>query len=349
MTAETGGLPAAGLDADELAGYELVIAAPSATLPELATVWGRQERLETVVAALEAKGFITRHDDLEPRYSAVDPEVALDSSLAEYEAGLQQARAHVQLLTARHHARSIASASSTLVEVVTGHHAVLQRLTQVLRAARDEIRCLHKVAYLDDLRTTEEELAALRRGIVCRTVYERASVERPGSLDDVERMLAAGLQGRVLPSLSIQLYLADRRYALLPLQLEPTGVASAVVVHPCALLDALRNLFDGLWDRALPLQRSDATVAWTTGRRVVDKHRLVTLLLSGLTDEAIARHLNIGYRTVQRHVAELLATLGARTRFQAGVQTALSDRNRSPGSRTTTPEPGAGAPSRRTS
>ena len=44
------------------------------------------------------------------------------------------------------------------------------------------------------------------------------------------------------------------------------------------------------------------------------------LLASGLKDEAIARQLGIGERTVRRRVAELADRLGARTRMQLGIQ-----------------------------
>ncbi|MFF4189615.1 IS5 family transposase [Nonomuraea sp. NPDC001831] len=56
-----------------------------------------------------------------------------------------------------------------------------------------------------------------------------------------------------------------------------------------------------------------------------DDKRLIALLLTGLTDEAIARQLGIGYRTAQRRIDELMARLGAHTRFQAGVQAARSN------------------------
>ncbi|MGI5418904.1 LuxR C-terminal-related transcriptional regulator [Actinomadura luteofluorescens] len=52
-----------------------------------------------------------------------------------------------------------------------------------------------------------------------------------------------------------------------------------------------------------------------------DRH-LLTLLAAGLKDEAVARHTGMGARTVSRHVARLLRTLNARTRFQAGVHAA---------------------------
>jgi DNA-binding NarL/FixJ family response regulator len=57
------------------------------------------------------------------------------------------------------------------------------------------------------------------------------------------------------------------------------------------------------------------------------RQRLIALLLSGLTDQAVARQLGIGYRTAQRRIAALMAELGASTRFQAGVQAALRARD----------------------
>jgi DNA-binding CsgD family transcriptional regulator len=49
------------------------------------------------------------------------------------------------------------------------------------------------------------------------------------------------------------------------------------------------------------------------------QRRIVQLLASGTSDDRIADALGIGLRTVQRHVALLLETLGARSRFEAGV------------------------------
>jgi len=48
---------------------------------------------------------------------------------------------------------------------------------------------------------------------------------------------------------------------------------------------------------------------------------ILGLVASGRTDQAIARQLRISRSTVQRHIRGLMGTLGARTRFQAGVQT----------------------------
>ena len=326
MTHERGepaSLTAAGLNPDEVAAYELIITRPSSTMPELAKEWSRAAPVATVVADLQARGFVIQEDGPERRYAAVDPEIALDTPLADYEGQLRRAREHVASLAQQYRSRSNASDGATLVEVVAGQRAVLQRITQLQFGAREEICCLDKPPYLDAPGTAATDLELLTRGVACRTIYERASVEHPGGLDEVEQLLGAGQQARVLPSIPMKLYLIDRRHAVLPLQREPASAESAVVVHAPALLAALSTLFEGLWQRALPMQMPTDPVA--AGRRAaVDEHRLITLLLSGLTDEAIARQLTLGYRTVQRHIAALMTKLGAHTRFQAGVQAALN-------------------------
>lgn len=48
--------------------------------------------------------------------------------------------------------------------------------------------------------------------------------------------------------------------------------------------------------------------------------RLLELLAPGLSDEAIARHLGCGLRTVQRHMRAMMERLGVHTRFQLGMR-----------------------------
>ena len=54
-------------------------------------------------------------------------------------------------------------------------------------------------------------------------------------------------------------------------------------------------------------------------RRDVD---LLSLLSAGRSDSTIARLSGISLRTVERRVRSLMDRLGAKTRFQAGVQAA---------------------------
>ncbi|WP_162952712.1 response regulator transcription factor [Streptomyces hundungensis] len=64
--------------------------------------------------------------------------------------------------------------------------------------------------------------------------------------------------------------------------------------------------------------------ATSAGRRADDVQRrdreILRLMAAGLKDRAVARALGISERTVIRRIQELMTTLDATTRFQAGVR-----------------------------
>jgi DNA-binding CsgD family transcriptional regulator len=235
------------------------------------------------------------------------------------------------------HREHVLGPDRSVVELIRGGEPLRQRVTQVKRAARKQLRCLSPFRHAhhggDD---TEPELLA--RGVACRTLYDRAAVGQPGALAAAERVAAAGGQTRVLPQVPLEMYLADDRLALLPLATS-TEDQTAVVIHPSGLLDALGNLFEGLWQRALPLGLTGGPASSAAESLAEpDRQRITALLLSGLTDQAIAHQLGVSYRTIQRRIASLIDELDASTRFQAGVQAAIRA-----GSGTGLPQPAQGS------
>lgn len=316
MSTPDSSLTVLGLGPAEEAAYELLVEHSPATATDLAAAWTRGEDLAAILSTLEDRGLVSATSG---EYTAIAPGVAFTSLLLDCEERLDAARAHLSVLDAAYHDRPVERDASTLVEVVTGARAVRQRLVQIRRWARREVRCLDKPPYLESDGGEPGARQLLDRGLICRTIYDRSSLDHPGALAVVERLIRAGQQARVLPQLAVKLYLADDRLAFLP-----TGAESAIIVHPSALLDALIKLFDGLWQRALPLLSPvGQPAAERRPSSAAAQQRLVTLLLSGLTDEAIARQLGLSYRSIQRRVAALMADLGAHTRFQAGAQAAL--------------------------
>ena len=149
----------------------------------------------------------------------------------------------------------------------------------------------------------------LARGVRCRVVYDRTSLAEPGQPALLEALTAAGQEARVSADVPMKLVISDRRLALTPLSLHHGLTDAALLVHESGLLDALAALFESVWQRAIPLPEAGD-----------EDGRLLLLLASGLKDEAIARQLGIGERTVRRRVAALADRLGARTRFQLGIQ-----------------------------
>lgn len=307
-----------GLGPAEQAAYELLIERSPARLRELAQAWTRPEDLALVLSTLEDLGMVSAAsgppgNDI--RYAAIAPTVALRSLLLDSMERLEATRRHVLVLDAAFRARPVEHEESTPVEVVTGARAVRQRLIQLHRWARYQVRSLDRYPHVD---TGGEGRPG--RDLIQRTVYDRSSLSHPGALEAVERRIRGGEQARILPQLAVTLHLADDRLAVLPVT-----ELTALVVRPSALLDALITLFEGLWQRAVPL-RSPVDLSARSERSTAYAQRLVTLLLSGVTDAAIARQLGLSYRTVQRHVAALMAEMGTHTRFQAGVQAALRER-----------------------
>lgn len=320
-------LAAVGLSSSEESVYELLVDRSPATFSELLAVWGGDDGLPEVLAGLEAKGVVTRLPGTADQFTAVAPDVALEALLLAAEEKLHLAREEARQLADTYRARSL-SPGRTVVELVTGRPALRQRVAQVQRAAHQEIRCLNRPPYVDSSGTAATELAFLARGVAIRIIYDRSAVELPGTLAKIEQLADAGGQARVLPSVPLKLFLADDRLALVALQPQPAAgppvtpaltadeIEAALVIYPSGLLEALNNLFEGLWSRALPI----APTARPAGP---EQQRLIALLLSGLTDRAIARQLGIGHRTAQRRIAALMHSLGATTRFQAGAKAAL--------------------------
>lgn len=317
-------LAAVGLARTDQAVYESLMDGPAtvADLEEAAGLTGSEAA--EALGRLEEVGLVGRLAGLPVRYAAAAPEVALEALLLQQEERLHRARLRVQRLAAQHRQASSGQDPATLVEVVTGRLAVLQRFEHVQRGARREIRAIDKPPYATpsgNRNPIEQEM--LGRGIRYRVIYDPGGLSGYHDLRaDLEKSMALGEQARVLPEAPTKLILADESIGLIPLQAAPSTIESIVVVHPSALLRALGALFESLWARALPLPlRPDELVHGDQPSQ--DEMRLLALLTTGVPDVVIARQLGLSYRTYQRRLRELMTRLGAETRFQAGVRAVL--------------------------
>ncbi|GAB3418285.1 hypothetical protein [Flindersiella endophytica] len=300
-----GGLAALGLSGVEETAYLLLLDVPRATLARLRLVWDRPEPLELVLEGLRAKGLVEQSGSV----LVAAPPVALESLVLEQERRLAAAREYAARLAEQH--RAAGRPPRSLIEVVTGRQAVLQRLGQLNGSARRELRCLSQGPPAAEVRLLD--LERVPAAVSCRTIHDRAFLVSPLAP-------GPGRLSRTLPDLPMSTLLVDDAAAVLPLRSDPAAeIEAVVVVRPCALLDVLSELFENLWQRAIPLD-----VRARPGTYAGDE-RMIALLLSGLTDAAIARRLGVGHRTVQRRIAALLDELGVNSRFQAGVQVAFRE------------------------
>uniref|UniRef100_UPI000E3E4FA8 helix-turn-helix transcriptional regulator n=1 Tax=Allorhizocola rhizosphaerae TaxID=1872709 RepID=UPI000E3E4FA8 len=197
------------------------------------------------------------------------------------------------------------------VEVLHGSAALGRWFVRLQQEAREEVTTLDRPPYaLTTSNPVESQLLA--RGVSYRAVYAPEALEWPGVLGDIRGLVRQGEQARVLPGLRIKLAIADRRIALMPLSLDFSDVR-AVVIRPSALLDGLLDYWEMCWQAAIPLEAPEHDALSE------DDRMLLTLLVSGLKDEAIARQLGWSLRTMRRRMSRLNELLGAANRFQAGV------------------------------
>ena len=295
-----------GVSETEEDAYRALIRLGGATPGELADVLGYESF--PALADLVEKGLASR---VAGRYVPAPPDVAIEALVAQRHEELARARLATSELLEEFRSGPRPSRAADVLEVITGPAAVDSRLDQLQRNAS------HELLLFDAPPARREECAALdalARGVRCRIVLDRRALEAAGQPAAAESVVLAGAEVRLSHDLPMKLVVADRRLALMPRALQPGLAAEALLVHPSGLLDALTALFETVWQRAIPL-----TAPAAAGDQ---ERRLLMMLASGLKDEAIARQLGIGERTVRRRVAALADRLGARTRFQLGIQAA---------------------------
>ncbi|MFJ6696176.1 DNA-binding response regulator [Streptomyces sp. NPDC091272] len=110
--------------------------------------------------------------------------------------------------------------------------------------------------------------------------------------------------------------LIDRRVMILAGAETPRGREYTVTTSQ-NLVDGVHSLFRAIWDSALDLEtylRADVPQLDADGRAILEA------LGSGRTDASAAQRLGLSLRTYRRRVAELMTTLEATSRFQAGLR-----------------------------
>ncbi|MEV4174929.1 helix-turn-helix domain-containing protein [Nonomuraea sp. NPDC049709] len=277
--------------------------------------------LGKVLHRLEDRGLISRVPGQPVRYAALPPEPAIEVLLLARERDIERVRALAQHLGERHRRARSGRDAAELIEVISGPDAVARCGQQLLRRAKDVIRGIDAPPYAQASEGGEISSTAnvTDRGVRRRFIHERGMLRVDGQAEKIERGVAAGEEVRIFPNVPMKMILSDDDLGLIPLRATPRVLDSCILVHPSSLLDALSTLFELLWAQAQPFEAVAGEERGGDPPLSEVERRIVSLLAHGLSDEAIARQLGIGYRTVQRRIQALMARLSATSRFQAGV------------------------------
>jgi DNA-binding CsgD family transcriptional regulator len=211
------------------------------------------------------------------------------------------------------------------IKTLVGRDAIVAAHRELMDSARREICFFDKPPYAqvrsvitEEALSIEPEWRALERNVALRCVYD------PGfdtdRLAELSLFANKGEQSRTSP-VPMKLIIIDSHTALIPSMRSyaPGHDLRASIVRHALLVEALQWLFEAVWDAAVPIMTS--VNSETDPRRQM----LISMLMTGSTDSAIANTLNINVRSVRRWISELMDELGVSTRLQLGAALVRSD------------------------
>ncbi|MFB9253637.1 helix-turn-helix domain-containing protein [Sphaerisporangium melleum] len=330
-------LEVVGISAFDERVYRAVLASPGITVQELVMRSGESpRRIQSSLSRLRVKGMVSRPWGQAPRWTATNPGTAIRSLVRGLQGELERLTDTADTLEAAFRSVGQDPEEAGQFEVLAGAEELSRWFVRLQQEARDEVLTFDRPPYVVDHRNPLER-ERLRDGVRYRTIYAPEAFQQLGALDVLDDALAAGEEAKVLPGLPFKMMLVDRRMALMPLHLDPP-ISRTVVIRGSTMVVALVELFERLWQEAVPMyprpadhdgasspgeapgeapgEREDSE--WTD--LCLEDRRILALLSAGLKDDAIARQLGTSPRSLRRRLRHLFDELNAETRFQAGAQ-----------------------------
>ena len=253
-------LQALGLNAYEARSYLVLVGHPRFKALELAArAHVPRQKIYEVLDSLVEKGFARVVQDRTKLFSAVPPDQALPAYLGRRAHALEaelaeQSKAASGLLTDLMSAYSQGQGGTGTLDflrLVNDPAQTAAQFRSMLSEVHDEYLEFSRPPYAVDPLDAEQILQARSRGVRCRLIVER------GTLDAAhQRFLAdyenAGVQIRQIDKVPMKMAVMDGRCGLLalvdPVTTKPAW--TAVVFEHEGMAEAMKSLFEDYWRRA---------------------------------------------------------------------------------------------------
>lgn len=200
--------------------------------------------------------------------------------------------------------------------VIRGESAANAALEKAAGACREELITTEPgggrpAALLEEALGRSLRLTA--RGVRQRTLYQHTVRSHRPTLSSIRQANSAGAEIRTVAEVFGHLIVCDRDVAFIPLSEDTAG--GTLEVRCAALIRYLTVVFEHSWAQATPLD--DGAGADQPALVIDDLQRaILRAVVSGETDERIARRLGMSRRTVVEHVRRVAGALGSRSRAQ---------------------------------
>ncbi|MFE3454615.1 hypothetical protein ACFXJ8_37400 [Nonomuraea sp. NPDC059194] len=197
-----------------------------------------------------------------------------------------------------------------MVERIEGMAAVQARLSATRRKESLNVKKApigSKSSYNDD--TSASFTEKLASGMTSRTIVPADSLADPDQLEYARRMTGLGDLHRVVTGHVRPFFILDRATAFV--RIDPSdGAPGALVIRQPGVVATFVDLFEHLWASGRDLDEQVLTAL---------ERQVLSALATFSKDELAARAVHVSVRKYRTHVADLMARLGASSRFQAAL------------------------------
>ncbi|MEV7022738.1 LuxR C-terminal-related transcriptional regulator [Kitasatospora sp. NPDC093558] len=244
----------------------------------------------------------------------------MEERVAEYQAAIRSTQAAFSALESVH-AESTKRGGAGY-SLIRGSDTISDVLSTSVAACRSELLTTQPgTSRPAELlaRALESEIPRLRQGIRQRTIYQHKIRFDAPTMEYIARITEAGGQVRTTSELFDRLIIIDRETAFIPVDDERE--AAALQIHHPGIVRYLGKIFDHIWGRAIDVSGASTKHApqMSDTQRAILHH-----LVSGQTDEWIARRVGLSRRSIAEHVRRISEQLGSSSRAQLGYLIALN-------------------------
>ena len=318
-----------GVDAKAERVYLALLERPARTPAELADRLGLDPAaVQKAIRQLTDLGLLARGgpaDAIRP----LNPRLSLTALLAEREADLARvtrdlersrvAAAEIAGEFARRHPAPIGDAAAP--DWASSPAAAQRTIEGLIRSATGEVLVSTPATTavsdpIVGLRELGNDQLALP--VRYRVLAPDAARTHPVLSRRLHQLCRNGAQVRTASSVPLSAIIVDTATAALPVERSGRGTVSVLKV--AAAVSALSELYERIWHTATPLRQP--TGLGDVSGLTVREREVLALLGDGGTDASAAAQIGVSVRTVRRMVSEMMARLGAQSRFQAGLKAA---------------------------
>lgn len=306
-----------GVSAEAEAMWRLLLSTPNATEADLLALSRTSaDGLSRCMKPLLDAHLIRRDGQAPSGYVANDPGVALEvfairdeRRLAAETERVVDFRAQIPELADLYEAGRARAGILPGFEILTSVDDIRRQIYLEGEGARELRSLLYKMSPQASIHSRDVDRKSLQRGVKMRSIVRPSDLDSPGLYDAIRWLHHEGEEIRSNESVPTQMQIMDRRTAVI--RVDPDDpTKGAMFVRVLNLVELLIDLYERLWEDAEPLFPATLIDPALTVRQL----EVLTLVAAGTKDEAIARSLSVGVRTIRRDLSELKELAGASSR-----------------------------------